>query len=75
MGNPHMVRALRLLRIAELLREQPRRASELAEELGVSQRTIERDLLLLQGPPFHLGITPGDSWLWYLREERRPGGP
>jgi len=70
-----MVRALRLLQIPHLLRERPWRASDLAEELGVSQRMIERDLRTLQGPPFRLPIVLGDSWLWYLTEERKHGGP
>ena len=60
------VRAVRLVRIPMLLAQGPRRAVDLAEELGVSQRSISRDLQLLQGPPFHLPITMGDSWLWYI---------
>jgi len=74
MGRPHMVRALRLLQIPRLLREEPRRASDLAHELGVSQRMIERDLRTLRGPPFRLPIVLGDSWFWYLTEGQKDGG-
>jgi predicted DNA-binding transcriptional regulator YafY len=37
-------KAARLLRLAALLAAAPRTAADLARQLGVSQRTLQRDL-------------------------------
>ena len=62
------VRAIRLLQILELLEDGPLRAMDLAEQLHVSQRTIERDLRLLQRSRLRRRVALGPSWLWYLVE-------
>lgn len=74
-------RAVRLIRIPLLLAEEPRRAAELAELFGVSQRTINRDIELLRSEPFNLPLVLDREWLWNIdREEllwtlrRRPPG-
>ncbi len=51
-----MVRAARLLAIRDLLRERAMSTAELAERFHMSQRVIQRDLLLLQGEPWYLPL-------------------
>src|SRR5947209_8200955 len=41
------------------------RVSELSVRLGVSERTIERDLLDLEAPPYSLPLTK-DGWVYRL---------
>jgi len=62
-------RAARLMRMAELLKARRWRSRELAQELGVSQRTISRDLLDLQSEPLRLPLAC-ESWEWFMW---RPG--
>ncbi len=60
-----IVRAVRLMRLVELLEARPWRSSELARELGVSQRTINRDLLDLQSEPLRKPLVC-DGWEWFM---------
>lgn len=46
----------RLDTIPALLRQRPRTSTELAEELGVSWRTVLRDIRRLQAPPWCLNL-------------------
>lgn len=64
-----MDRYERLYHLQRLLYQQPEGylASELAELMGVSQRTLNRDLLDLQGEPFRLPVQR-DGWRWRLME-------
>ena len=43
-------------------------ARELTEALGVSQRSIQRDLLDLQSAPLHLPLVQGEDWKWSIME-------
>ena len=51
---------VRLLSIMRLLRDRPLTAGELAEKFGVSKRTIQRNLLTLQGEPLCVPIVESD---------------
>ena len=67
-----MNRSLRLLHLQHLFYRNPRgyRSSELARLCGVDQRTINRDLLDLQGEPFYLPLVQ-EGWDWRLVEGHR----
>ncbi len=43
---------------------RPRRTRELSERLGVHVRTVERDLLDLQGEPFYMPLIAGKDGAW-----------
>jgi predicted DNA-binding transcriptional regulator YafY len=47
------------------------RSSELARLCDVDQRTINRDLLELQGEPFYLPLVQEEEWRWRLMEGHR----
>lgn len=68
-----MNRSVRLVHLQRLLYRNPRgyTASELAKLCGVSQRTINRDLLDLQLEPFYLPLVVEEDWRWRLMEGHR----
>jgi len=43
-------------------------ARELAETFGVSQRSIQRDLLDLQSAPLRLPLVQDSEWKWSIME-------
>lgn len=51
-----VVRAVRLLQIMDLLRHRSYSAAELARCLHVSQRTVLRDLSVLEAEPLYLPV-------------------
>jgi predicted DNA-binding transcriptional regulator YafY len=56
-------RAVRLVRMIQLLQRQSWRARELAEYFGVSHRTVNRDILDLQSWPLRVPlIEEGGRW-------------
>ena len=57
-------RAARLVQLISVLRDRPRRVTELAEMCGVTPRTIRRDLLELQMEPLRVPLVrlPGGRW-------------
>lgn len=58
-----MTRAIRLMQLIELLNNgRGYTTAELAARFQVSQRTIQDDLLLLQGEPFYLALEPRHEW-------------
>jgi predicted DNA-binding transcriptional regulator YafY len=63
-----MQKAIRLLMLCDMLCARSWTARELAMALGVSKRTIERDLLDLQGEPLSLPLMQ-EGWS-YRRMER-----
>src|SRR5437868_13526030 len=65
--NDPQKKSLRLLSLHHLFhdRRQGYRVSQLCERLGVSERTIERDLIDLQAPPYNLPLNK-DGWFWQL---------
>ena len=63
-----MKRAVRLLRIIELLRERAHTTDELADRLRVSQRTIQRDLADLQGDPLYAPLVCQTRQTWRVCE-------
>lgn len=69
-----MRRRERLERIVELLMQGPRTTAELAECLEVSQRTIQRDVLDLQGEPRYVPLLCDRQFLWALVSRSAYGG-
>lgn len=61
-----MCRAMRLLRLLDLLRERGWTTQELAERFGVSQRTIQRDILDLQGHPVYAPLITRTETRWRI---------
>ena len=56
-------RAVRLIEMIRLLEERSWHKTELGERLGVSERTIERDLLAIQGEPLYVPLVrDGARW-------------
>jgi predicted DNA-binding transcriptional regulator YafY len=55
-------RAARLHVMARLLRARSRTAEELADLMGVSLRTIQRDLMTLQTAPFYMPLVREVRW-------------
>jgi len=55
-------RAVRLVALMRLLDDRCYTTDELAEEFGVSARTIRRDLLDLQGEPLFYPLTTKVIW-------------
>jgi len=51
-----MKRAVRLLYIVQLLNDRPMTTNELAQRCEVSERTIRKDMLDLQGNPLYLPL-------------------
>jgi len=51
-----MKRAVRLLYIVQLLNDRPMTTNELAQRCEVSERTIRKDMLDLQGNPLYLRL-------------------
>ncbi len=68
-----MDRSLRLIALQTLFYQRPAgyRASELAQQFGVSQRTLNRDLADLQEYPFWLPLVQDKNWHWRLMEGHR----
>jgi predicted DNA-binding transcriptional regulator YafY len=66
----------RAVRLVDLLRRLERGdlivASDLANEHGCSQRTVERDLRALARRPFGLRIER-EGWSWYLEKRTHTG--
>jgi len=61
-GN-EVSRAARLLDIIRKLRDRPYSVGELAATMNVSNRTVQRDLLALQGEPLYIPMTQnGVAW-------------
>lgn len=67
---PHRVsgihKATRLLRIVELLTNEALGTADLARELGVTRRTIERDLKALRELPLGYPLTEDANHFWQL---------
>lgn len=62
-----MTRSIRLLQIMELLCAGGKyTTAELADRFGCSQRTIQEDLLILQGEPFYLPLEDTHRREWRL---------
>lgn len=61
-------KSVRLQQLHKMFNERPRgyRTGELAKSLGVSERTIERDLEDLQAHPWYLPLVREESWYWRL---------
>ena len=63
MGSGGLTTAVRLVRLMQLLERRNWSVRELASECRVSRRTIQRDLLVLQGEPFYLPLVcEGGRW-------------
>lgn len=62
MARTSVCRLHRLHQIMELLADGYRTASELAERFRVTKRTIEHDLLVLQGEPFYFPVEVQTEW-------------
>ena len=58
------VRAVRLMLILDLLKSMPGGVSvpDLAARFGVSQRTIQADMLILQGEPLYTPLEQVTVW-------------
>lgn len=65
--NDPQKKSLRLLSLHHLFHERSQgyKVNQLSERLGVSERTIERDLLDLQALPYNLPLNK-DGWYWRL---------
>ena len=59
-------RALRLVVLMAVLYDRRQTAADLAMRLGVRHRTINRDLLDLQGAPLYLPLTSEDDTWGYV---------
>lgn len=67
-----MTRSVRLLKLVALLRAGGSyTTAELAARFGCSQRTIQEDLLILQGEPFYLPLEDTHRREWRLVEVGR----
>jgi predicted DNA-binding transcriptional regulator YafY len=66
MMNPNAVRAVRLMYIRDLLREEPRTIAQLVHLCGVDKRTIYRDLIDLQCPPLNVPLQTDENGRWYI---------
>jgi predicted DNA-binding transcriptional regulator YafY len=67
-----LAKAVRLVREIQLFEAGGYyRTQDLAERLRVSRRTIERDLLDLQGEPFYLPLVEEERWWHLLRLSER----
>ena len=64
-------RAARLVQLIFLLRDRPRKVSELAELCGVSERTIRRDLLELPMEPLRVSLVKLARGRWAVLDESR----
>ena len=56
MGDAPMSRAMRLLRLIDMLNERGYTTEELAARLGVAQRTVQKDLQDLRDDPMYLQL-------------------
>ena len=65
-------RAVRLIAMLELLRARPRGilSREIAEQLGVSQRTVQRDLADVQDEPLRAPLYQDEDWRWFMLDAR-----
>lgn len=62
-SNPNATRAARLMRIRDLLQEEPHSVTDLAALCEVSKDTIWRDLIALQLEPLCVPLyADGDKW-------------
>lgn len=77
MKPPRGVGFIRMWRVLVLLRQKPQTLSALARMLGVSTRTIRRDLYLLQQVPLPVasrfpegrkGVRSEDATEWFVTE-------
>lgn len=62
-------RAVRLIELMQILQERAWTVEELAERFQVSERTIRRDLLTLQGEPWYYPLVrrivwQRETWEW-----------
>ena len=64
-GVSTVSKALRLVRLMQLFEQRSWTRRELAEELGVSMRTIERDMADLRAEPFYVPLWYDDG-RWHL---------
>jgi len=55
-------RAFRLIELMRLLNQRCYTTEELAEHFGVSERTIQRDLLDIQGEPLRYPVINRQVW-------------
>ena len=63
-------RAIRLITMIHLMRERSWCVPELAERLGVSTRTVWRDLATLQDEPLRVPLVTDDGrWRIFSRRE------
>ena len=56
----------------ELLRARPHGvlSREIAEYLGVSQRTVQRDLADVQDEPLRAPLYQDEDWRWFMLDAR-----
>lgn len=63
-------RAVRLVHLRDqFLAGSRHTARDLAQRYGVSQRTIERDLLDLQSEPLRVPLVQDIEWRWMMQRE------
>ena len=68
-------RAVRLIAMLQLIRVRPNgiTSRQIAEQLGVSQRTVQRDLADVQDEPLRAPLWQDEDYRWRF-VERRTGG-
>jgi predicted DNA-binding transcriptional regulator YafY len=74
MKGDGMSKAMRLLKIKQLLEDRPMTVKELADRCDVSRRTIQQDLLELQGEPMRLPVVEVRATLYGLEGSEWPEG-
>ena len=62
----HACRAVRLIEMIRLLRDRPLSSVDLAERFGVSQRTVQYDLMALQSWPMYVPLYRDDAGRWSI---------
>lgn len=74
MKGDGMSKAMRLLKIKQLLEDRPMTVKELAQRCNVSERTIRDDLLEVQGDPMRLPVVKVRATLYGLASTQWPEG-
>ena len=69
----HLCRAVRLVRIMEMLKDRCYETGELADHFRVSRRTIQRDLYDLTGEPLYYPAVERHIWQHMDLPCREPG--
>lgn len=62
-GRRTVARATRLIYILRLLEDRPRTTREIAELFRVHVRTIQRDMLDIQGEPLYAPVVREGVWM------------